>query len=361
VNFIDTRGNHAMRDVNINTPVPGTYIPSDPSAAVYPLGSVVNPLTHQPYGSGIVDLYESSGLWKQWQLQLSPRVQLSNRINLFGYYVYGQAHGNADGGNGGGTFPANPYNFSEDWGRTAFDIRQRVQVGGSITAPWKVTLSPNMNYSTAPPLNITTGDDIYGDGQLNARPAFATPGNPGCNSNTLVTTQWGTFNPNPTTNPACGTAIIPRNYGSAYGNFRFNLRIGRTWGFGERVSGNNQNQNQRGNGNPGDQGGPGGGGPGGGGPGGGGGRGPGGFGGGRGGGFAGGGGRGGGGRGGNNQSSGQRYTINFNVEFQNVFNTVNKPAPVANLSSPFLGEILAGGSQNALWNRRVQMVMRFSF
>jgi hypothetical protein len=349
VNFIDTRGNHAMRDVNINTPVPGTYNPSNPSAAVYPLASVVNPATDQPYGSGIVDDYQSSGLWKQWQLQVSPRVALSNRVNLFGYYVYGQAHGNADGGNGGGTFPANPYNFAEDYGRTAFDIRQRMQVGGSVTAPWKITLSPNLNYSTAPPLNITTGDDLYGDGQTNARPAFATPTASGCNGQGIVTTPWGMFNENPTSNPACGSQIIPRNYASAYPNFRFNFRIGRTWGFGERVApGGNQQQGGGGNGNF--NGGPGGGR--GGNFGGGGGRG------GGGGGF-GGGGRGGGGRG--NQSSGQRYTINANIEFQNVFNTVNKPAPVANLSSPYLGEILAGAGQNALWNRRVQLSMRFSF
>jgi Carboxypeptidase regulatory-like domain len=354
INLTDTRGNHAMRDVDINTPVPGTYNPLNPSAAVYPLALVVNPVTHQAYGNGIVDLYESSGLWKQIQLSITPRVQINNKLNLGGYYVVGAAHGNADGGNGGGTFPANPYNFGEDWGRTSFDRRQQVQVYGTITAPFRVTLSPNMNYTTAPPLNVTIGDDIYGDGQLNARPAFATPGNPGCNPGDIVTFLGHQFNDNPIGDPACGSAIIPRNYLSAYGNFRFNLRIGRTWGFGERVSGNNQQQNQRGNGNF-DQGGGnngGGGGRGGNFNGGGGGRG--------GGGFA-GGGRGGGGRGGGNQSSGQRYTLNLNVEFQNLFNTVNKPAPVANLSSPLLGEILVGGGQNALWNRRTQLTLRFSF
>ncbi|HEY6346939.1 MAG TPA: carboxypeptidase-like regulatory domain-containing protein [Bryobacteraceae bacterium] len=359
-NLTDSRGNHAMRDVNINTPVPGTYSPVNPLAAVYPLALVVNPVTGQPYGSGIVNLYESSGLWKQIQFSITPRVQINNKLNLFGYYVVGAAHGNADGGNGGGTFPANPYNFNEDWGRTSFDRRQQFQVGGTITAPLRITLSPNLNYTTAPPLNVTIGDDIYGDGQLNARPAFATPNNAGCNPGDLVTFLGHQFNNNPIGDPACGSAIIPRNYLSAYGNLRFNLRIGRSWGFGERVSGNNQNQ--RGNGNfNGDQGGNnnGGGGGGGGrngGGGGGGGRG--------GGGFAGGGGRGGGGGGrggGGNQSSGQRYTLNANVEFQNLLNTVNKPAPVANLSSPFLGEILAGGGQNALWNRRVQLVLRFSF
>jgi len=288
-------------------------------------------------------------MWKQLQIQTNIRMQINNRINLFGYYVYGQAHGDADGGNGGGNFPMNPYNFSQDWGRTAFDRRGVIQVGGNINTFFKISLSPNINYSTAPPLNITTGQDQYGTGQLNSRPAFATvAANPAIG---VISTPWGVFNSNPFLNPQYGSVIIPRNYATAYGNFRFNLRIGRTWGFGERRARSNAG-NQ---GNP-DQGG---------GNFNGGGRGPGGGGGRGGGGFGGGGGRGGGGGGGGrggNQSSGQRYTLNLNVQLENVFNTVNYPAPVSNLSSPFLGQSLsAGNGLNALANRRVNFNLRFSF
>jgi len=164
------------------------------------------------------------------------------------------------------------------------------------------------------------------------------------------------FNENPILNSGCGSEIIPRNYASAFGNFRFNLRIGRTWGFGERVSRSaNQPNPDRRNFGGGDQGG--------GNFNGGGGRGPGGGGGGRGG--FGGGGRG-GGRGGfgggNNASSGQRYTVNLNVQLENVFNTVNSPAPNAVLSSPFLGQTLVSGNGlNALANRRVNFNLRLSF
>ncbi|HLH44461.1 MAG TPA: carboxypeptidase regulatory-like domain-containing protein [Bryobacteraceae bacterium] len=338
VNVIDTRGVHVLRDVDLNAPIPGTYNPRNPSAAVYPYAAL--------YGNGIVNFYESSGLFKQLQVQNQIRMQLNNRVNLFGYYVFGEAHGDADGGNGGGSFPSNPYNFAQDWGRTSFDRRGTIQLGGNITAPFRITLSPNINYTTAPPLNITDGQDLYGDGQFNARPAFATPSNAGCNGQGIISTPWGMFNENPLQNPACGSVIIPRNYASAYGSFRFNLRIGRTWGFGERVS----RSNPQGNFNPGDQGG---------GNFGGGGRGP-GFGGGGRGGF-GGGGRGGRG-GGGNQSSGQRYTLNLNIQLENVFNTVNQPAPVAVLTSPFLGQSLVGGNGlNALANRRVNINLRFSF
>ena len=54
--------------------------------------------------------------------------------------------------------------------------------------------------------------------------------------------------------------------------------------------------------------------------------------------------------------------MNFSAEIQNVFNTVNQPAPVANLSSPFLGQsLVSGGGLNALANRRVNVSLRFSF
>ena len=340
LNLIDSRGVHVLRNVDVNAPIPGTYNPKNPASSVFPYYAL--------YGSGIVNMYESSGMWKQLQIQNNIRVQLNNRINLFGYYVYGQAHGDADGGNGGGNFPMNPYNFSQDWGRTAFDRRGTIQLGGNITAPWKITLSPNMNYSTAPPLNITTGQDQYGTGQINSRPAVATvPVNPGIG---VIGTPWGIFNSNPLLNPQYGSVIIPRNYAEAYGNFRFNLRIGRSWGFGERVARNNQPARNQG----GDQGGFNGGG------------GRGGGGGGRGGGFGGGGGRGGGGGGrgggGGGANSGQRYTLNLNVQLENVFNTVNYPAPVANLSSPFLGQSLSSGNGlNALANRRINFNLRFSF
>ncbi len=341
VNITDTRGLHVLRNVDINAPLPGTYDPRNPSSAIYPYASL--------YGSGVVNMYESGGMFKQLQISANTRVQINNRVNLFGYYVWGEAHANADGSGSAPAIVSNPYNFNQDWGRAAFDRRQQVQLGGSFTAPLRITLSPNVNYATAPPLNITVGRDLYGTGQLNGRPAFATvPANPALG---VVATPWGVFNTNPILNPQYGSVIIPRNYADAYGNFRFNLRIGRTWGFGERVTGGNQP-------NPRDFGGGGGRDFGGGGPGGGRGPGGGGFGGGRGG--FGGGGR--GGRGGGGGGSNNRYTMNFSAEIQNVFNTVNQPAPVANLSSPFLGQsLVSGGGLNALANRRVNVSLRFSF
>ena len=151
-------------------------------------------------------------------------------------------------------------------------------------------------------------------------------------------------------NPTPGMKIIPINYGNAYAQFTVNMRVSRTWGFGERLnSNNNRNQQQGGqNGQPGfgaAAGGRGGGNFNGGG--GGGGRGPGG---------------GGGGRGGGD-SSGQKYTLTAGLVVRNLFNTVNPGAPVGDLLNRF-DDVLAManiGGANVSANRRMELNLRFSF
>ena len=151
-------------------------------------------------------------------------------------------------------------------------------------------------------------------------------------------------------NPPAGLPVIPINAFGGFRQFNFNLRLSRTWGFGESTAPSNNPRRQ-------------GGGPGGGGFG----RGPGGGGGGRG---PGGGGPPGGGFGGfGGDSSGKRYTITAGIMFHNLFNTVN-PGQIENdLLSPRIGDPLAqaniggfGGNANAqAFNRRIDLNLRFSF
>jgi hypothetical protein len=347
VNYINTRGVHQLQTVDINTPIIGSYIPASPT----------NPFAvgNNPYGeaAGYYNLYESGGIYKQSQLSFTLRAPINSRISLQGYYVYG--HANADSAQ-----PSNPYNFQQDWGRAAFDIRHQIQAFGTITAPWKIRLNPNISYRSAPPFNITQGYDAYGDSLQNTRPAFEPAGfnGPACTS-ALATAgatcvadggKYGNF----VINPTPGMKIIPINYGNAFSQFTVNMRITRTWGFGERVNGNNnqRNQGQGGqNGQPGGFGTPGGGNRGGGG----------GF---AGGGRGGGGGGGGRGGGGNNDSSGQKYTLTAGMEARNLFNTVNPAAPQGDLLSNRFDEALAlanigGGNISA--NRRLDFSLRFSF
>ncbi|MES1258535.1 MAG: TonB-dependent receptor, partial [Acidobacteriota bacterium] len=205
--------------------------------------------------------------------------------------------------------------------------------------------------------NITTGTDYNGDGILNDRPSFATSAS---NPKNVKVTPYGTFN----LAPLPGETIIPANYGNGFGQFSVNLRLSRTWGWGERAGATPDG---------GGFGGPGGGGPPGGGRGG-----PGGPGGG--GGFGGGGGRGGpgGGFGGfGGGGTGKRYNLTFTASARNAFNHVNYSAPVGTLNSPFFGESLSsagggpggggpggggpGGGGGAAGNRKVELQLRFQF
>ena len=335
MNFIDTRGLHIQRTRDINAPLPGTYVGPLPGSSV-----AVNPGV-RPYPGGDIYQYESSGLFKQAQLIVNANSRVNSHFNLQGNYAYGHAHTNASG------FPMNQYNDDADYGRAPYDIRHRAVLTGNVGLPFKITASPFMTFSSGAPFNITTGQQFNGDGILNARPAFATAA-----TVRPITTRWGVFD----ANPLPGETIIPFDYGEGPGQFSVNLRVSRTWGWGERAT----PVTPRGGGG-GNRGG-GGGGRGGGGFGGGGGRG----------GFGGGGGRGGfGGFGGGNNN--KRYNLTFTASARNAFNHVNLAPPNGLVTSPFFGESTAistggggggggfGGGNGAAGNRKVELQLRFSF
>jgi hypothetical protein len=207
-----------------------------------------------------------------------------------------------------------------------------VFTGGSVTAPWRVTLSPFITASSGAPFNILSGFDENNDLVFTDRPAFASASTPGA-----IPTQWGIFNPH----PLPGQTVIPRNYGRGPGQFTVNLRLSRTWGFGRRTES-----------------------AGGGSPGGGGGR----FGGGGGpvfGGMGRGGGRGGPGGIFGDASTGRRFNLTLGATARNVFNLVNLGPPVGNLTSLLFGQSTAlasgFGPASGASNRRIDLQLRFSF
>jgi hypothetical protein len=349
VNYLNTRGSHILQTYNINSPFPGTYVPplnGAPALGLYPYGQ----------SAGIIDLYSGSGIYKQNQLVVNANARINPRFSLFGYYVYG--HVSTDVSPSG---PSNPYNFAADYGRANYDIRHQVNVNGSIIAPWGIRLSPNIGLRSAPPYNIVQGIDTNGDTLINDRPAFIPSGAnlPAC-SGRVIAGAPPCVSHGFVVNPTQGMTIIPINYGKAFPQYNINLRISRTWGFGELTTAARNRQQQQDGGGPGGRG-PGfgqaaggrpggGGGPGGGGPRGGGGGGP----------------MGGGDMGG---SSGRRYSLTASMMFHNLLNTVNPAAPIGSLNSPEFGQAISqasggfggpGGAAQA-FNRRIDFSLRFSF
>ncbi len=355
--FYSVHVNHVIRARDINAPLPGSI-------------TLLNPNGTRPLGNiGDVYQYESSGRFDQNQWFLGFNNRFNRTIQFSANYSLSKTQNDTDG-QGGGMFPVNSYDFTGEYGRAAFDVRHRFNFFGTVNLPWQVTLNPLVNYSSGRPFNIITGQDSNLDRQFTERPSFA-PDGVDCNNApaNILCTRFGNFN----RNPGPGELLIPRNFGEGPGFFAVNLRVTKTWSFGSTASSRAASQRNaqqqpgtqanaaRGGGGPG---GPprvpsGGGGPGGGGPGGGGG------------GQRGGGGPGGGGLGvpGGGGAEAKRYTMQFSVNFQNLFNKVNLANPTGSLSSPSFGESLSlqtqfggfGGGSTGAGNRRVSAQVRFSF
>jgi hypothetical protein len=344
VQFISTRTLHLLRSRNINAPL------LDANGRL-PLDALGRPVVVRPDPStGNIYQYESSGTLNQNQLVFGVFNRLSPKITLFANYALNKVESDTEGP---GTFAANQYDFTGEYGRSLLDIGHRFVAGGSFEAPWGIRLNPLIIMRSGSPFNITTGRDTNADTLFTERPAFADAQTVG---DDLRATRFGDFD----INPKPGQTIIPRNYGTGPSFFIVNLRASKTFSFGG--SSRNEVAGQNAQGGRGDGGGRRGGGGGGGGGRRGGGDGIGGFGGG-------GGGRGGFGRGDGGGGSESRYSLTFSISVNNLFNHVNLANPIGNLTSPRFGQSTStaggfgfgSGGANLAGNRRVEANVRFNF
>jgi hypothetical protein len=341
VSYLNSLGYRQLLTNNVNAPFVinnGTQIPTSiANGGAYPNG----------IDQGIYQ-FQSTGIFKQNQLIANVTVRAGAKIMLNGYYSLNFADSDTSGV---GSEPSNPYNLMADYGRAAFDVRDRAFFGGTIALPWNLRLSPFMILSSGKPYNITLSKDLIGSTFLNQRPGFVSTTT--CPTVTLqgtsdYCTPFGTFN----SAPSAGETLVPINYLTGPNQFTLNLRLAKTFTFGPKVEGAT-----------GRQGGPPGGG-------GGGGRG------------SGGGGRGGGGGGrglgappsgpngpGAPAASPGRFNLTISVNARNIFNNVNLATPIGSLTSPLFGQSNAisggggpgGGPGGAAANRAVYLQSTFTF
>jgi len=309
VNYINSRGVHEFNSQDLSAPVPavdGTIVPN-------------------PVGTPNIYQFASNGVFRQNQLSISPRINYSRSLSMWGYYSLNYAKSDTSGS---GSFPSVANNLAADYGRASFDVRSRLYMGGSLTVPYHVTFSPFIAATSGQPFNIITGTDLNGDGILsNDRPAFC-----GTNPGKAVQTSHGCFDVSPTP----GETRVPINYGTGPAAFTLNLRLTKAIGFGPETGtpaagGGSPPNGPRGGGRGGGgRGGPGGGGPfGGGGPG-----------------------------------TGRRYSLNLGAIVNNVFNDVDRGTPSGVVGSPtfYQSTGLAGNvftSNSAV--RRITLSASFSF
>lgn len=300
VAYINTRALHVLRTRNINAPLPGTFDPDEPDLAVRPLGDAVN-----------IFQYESAGVFKQHQLVVTATSRINPKLSIVSNYAFNKADSDTDGA---GTFPANSYDLTGEFGRSGLDIRHRFALSSSVALPWNVRLSPLIFARTGAPFNITTGRDPNGDTLFTERPALATDlQKPG-----VVITPLGAFDPN----PGPGQIIIPRNFGDGPGFFGVNLAVSRTFGFGQAPRKATRAQQATGNAvapaaarsAPIEE---------------------------------------------------RPYKLNLSVRFVNLFNHVNPGPPIGNLSSPLFGisnmSATDGNFANSTSNRRIIVTTTLSF
>jgi len=314
VSYLNSKGVHQFLTRNINAPLPGTYVPTDPTSGERPFGSA----------AGNIYQYQSEGEFEQNQLIVNANLRIGSKVSLFGWYTLNFVDANT---NGASSFPNNQYNLAENYGPTMYDVRNRAFIGGTVALPRGWRLNPFLVVTSGIPFNITLGQDYNGDSIFNDRPTFAQANVPGQD---IVVTKWGTFN----LTPLPGQTVTPPYYGTGPGRFSLNLRLSKTIGFGPETKG--------GGGNPGGMGGPGGG------------RGP------RGGGF-------GGAMGGPmslGSATNRRYSLTFSVNARNVFNNINYAPLVGNLSSPIFGQpnAIAGGPYgSSSAPRKIELQAMFNF
>jgi hypothetical protein len=279
--------------------------------------------------------YQSGGIFKQNQVIVNSRAQMGTRLSLWGYYTLNYANSNTSGAGyipsipcGAPSLPAGtPCGIDEDYGRASFDVRHRAFLGGFITMPWGFRASPFLVAQSGMPFNITTGQDVYGINTFNARPTLGT-----CGASGVLSTPYGCLNEQ----ISPGQIGIPINEGTGPSRFTLNMRLSKTFGFGQK-----KETAPRGGGPSGSTFGRGPGGP------------------------RGGGEHGGGGMFGGNPSD-NRYNVTFSVNARNIFNKVNVSNPIGNLSAPpslrFQSNGLVGGPfSSSTANRLIFLQCQFNF
>ncbi|HTU36098.1 MAG TPA: carboxypeptidase regulatory-like domain-containing protein [Candidatus Acidoferrum sp.] len=232
VTYMNSRGDRQLLTNNINTPEPGTF----PASPVYPNGIPEN-----------IFEYESAGIYRQNQFIVNTNVRAGSKFMLVAYYTLGYANSDTGGAN---SFPSNPYNIMQDYGRAEFDVRNRGIVIGSFSLPYGIRLSPFLVADSGSPYNVIMAQDFIGSTVLNQRPALATnPLNPAY----VVSTPLGTFDTN-VNDLGPGESILPVNDFTGPSQFSLNLHLSKTFGFGkvsEGPSGGGGGNHYHGHGGPG--------------------------------------------------------------------------------------------------------------
>jgi hypothetical protein len=207
ITYLFTQGVHQYLSNNITAPAfnAATYTVTGPLPAVY---------NYQ---------FQSGGFFRQHQIVLTSSVQ-TRRFVLTGSYVFNVAKSDTQGVY---SFPSVAQNPGLDYGRASFGIRHRVTLMNSYTAPFGFVFASLLTAQSGTPYNLTTGYDLTGNNQFNARPAYGT-----CGAAGVISTRYGCLDTNPA---GKGERIVPFGVGLGPANALLDLRVSKTFGVGPRI------------------------------------------------------------------------------------------------------------------------------
>jgi len=318
ITYVFSQGIHQFFTDNLSAA--GIFPLEDALDNEYPDTAVGEPVTNNLQ-------YQSGGFYKEHQVMATIRANY-RRFSFFTNYTYTDAKGDTSGV---GSVPSVSSDPGLDYGRTTFDVANRVMFFGNFNLPWKISASPMVMANSGTPYNVVVGTDLTGNNQFNGRPTYATS----CDSSNsdVEMTQFGCLDKLPF---GTGEKMIPYGVGTGPSNVSVNMRLSKVVGIGPKLA--------EGQAGPGGGGGFHGGPPG------------------LGGGFS--GSRGGPGR--MDQGVSRKYSLTFSGWGTNIFNHTNLGTPSGVLDSRTFGEsetlsggFFHGGSSSA--NRSIMLETNFSF
>ncbi|HEY6447749.1 MAG TPA: carboxypeptidase regulatory-like domain-containing protein [Acidobacteriaceae bacterium] len=212
------------------------------AAAEFPAADAANDL----YPTTIVNAppfnnlqYQSGGFYREHQVMVTLRATY-RRFSFFTNYTYSNAKGDTSGI---GSVPSVSSDPGLDYGKTTFDVSNRFMLFGNFTLPWKISASPMVMANSGTPYDITSGSELTGNNQFNARPTYAN----NCGEPGAFKTAYGCLDALPygfgaqagsgaTLEPyAVGEKIIPYGIGTGPSNVSVNMRLSKVVGIGPKL------------------------------------------------------------------------------------------------------------------------------
>jgi hypothetical protein len=168
--------------------------------------------------------YQSGGFFRQQQIVATANIQTGQLI-VNGSYAFNVAKSNTQGLE---SFVSVPQNPGFDYGTASFGVRHRFTVLQSYNAPFGFVVASLLTGQSGTPFNVTTGSDLTGNNQFNARPGYGV-----CGATGVIATKFGCLDPNP-----AGKAerIVPFGIGMGPRNLLLDLRVSKTFGIGPRMN-----------------------------------------------------------------------------------------------------------------------------